>query len=125
MSNIAAAIVNQRESRLLAVLAASRGLSMSKLVRQALGRMLRDAEETIARDCYDEVEFEIPAWPLARFALLAVPQMENCDARGCLHCNRFLRRFAPDLVLSTDLFSLAEDGKTIVWDRPPMAEVAP
>jgi Arc/MetJ-type ribon-helix-helix transcriptional regulator len=93
--------------------------STSAFVRRAVARDLGAFTEDAAslRD-YDDIEVEVRPGPLARFALLMFPHMENCESDGCERCRAFLVARAPGLVVSTDTFQLADDGLGLVRGRP-------
>jgi len=68
-------------------------------------------EEAGALREYDALEIEIPQGPLARFALLAFPQMEQHEWAGCARCRAFLCSLSTELVMSTDEFALLPEDE--------------
>lgn len=87
------------------------GVSVNKLVKRALLRDLGPlGEEGKAERDYGAIEVEFSSGPLAKFALLAFPKMEDCESAGCEKCRGFLAALAPDIILSTDAFVYVGSG---------------
>jgi len=109
------AMVSDREHAVVRAAAHQLSMPVSAFVRRAVQRTLRGpwTEEQDMQAEYDELEITVPKGRLARFALLVPGEMERCEHDGCKHCNAFIRRVAPEFVVSTDRFRLAADGLTI------------